>query len=333
MDPLTHALASYSLARAAFPRLKPSAQVAVVLAGVAPSADFVAAYFGPAAYLQFHRAATHSLLAAAVLAILFAGLAALLRRRDSAAPSLKPVLLAAFLAALLHLFLDLCQSESIAPLWPFSSQRYELDWTAGIDLVILAILLAGVLLPRLSGLVTEEIGARSKAPRGRAGAAIALLLVGGYIGARGVLHTSAIATLNSRSYGGESPHGVAALPESVSPFRWHGIVETESALHAVDLSVGPLPQFDPEAATTVYKPEPSPALETARSSPAAKLFLARVAFPKASVEKTLTGYNIELRDFSFASGGISGRHVAVLVETDSAAHLLRSELIWDSQPK
>lgn len=328
MDPLTHALASYSLARAAFPRLPASAHAAMVLAGVAASADFFTVYLGPSAYLQFHRTATHSLLAAFGFAAFFTGLYALVRP-DLPAHPVKLVFLATLLAAFLHLALDACQNEAIAPLWPFSSRRYQLDWTAQLDLVILAILLAGVLLPRLLGLVTEEIGARSKTPRGRAGAAIALVAVGSYIGARGILHTSAVAVLDSRSYHGESPRRTAAFAESVSPFRWHGTVDTESALHSVDLSVGPLSQFDPEADAIAYKPEPSAALEAARKSAAAKLFLAAARFPKASVEKTETGYRVELRDFPHTSGAVSCRQVAAIVETDSAAQILNSELIWD----
>ena len=329
MDPLTHALASYSLARAAFPRLRASEQVAMVLAGSAASLDFFTGYLGPSAYLQFHRTATHSLLAAFAFAALFTSLAALVRRRDSPSRPVRLVFLAALLAAFLHLALDVCQNEGIAPLWPFSPRRYQLDWTARLDLVVLAILLAGVLLPRLAGLVTEEIGARAKTPRGRAGAAIALAAAASYLGARGIAHSGAVAMLDSRSYHGESPHLTAAFGESVSPFRWHGIVETESALHSVDLSVAPGSPFDPEAGAIAYKPEPSAALQAARKSTAAKLFLTVARFPKASVEQTEAGYRIELRDFPYASGAVSGPHVAAVVETGSSAQILNAELIWD----
>src|SRR5216684_2836775 len=71
------------------------------------------------------------------------------------------------------------------------------------------------------------------------------------------------AALESRTYRGESPRKVAAFAESGSPFRWHGIVETESALREVEIDVGPAASFDPDSAITSYKPEPSAALDAA----------------------------------------------------------------------
>src|SRR6266478_880626 len=88
--------------------------------------------------------------------------------------------------------MDLTRNESVQLLWPFHAQRYSADWVAHFDLWILVILLAGALLPQLFALVTEEIGARSKAPRGRIGASIALLAVFVYIGARFILHGNAV---------------------------------------------------------------------------------------------------------------------------------------------
>src|SRR5712692_2329621 len=123
------------------------------------------------------------------------------------------------------------------------------------------ILLAGILLPMLSRLVTEEIGAKSKGPRGKVGASLALGVMFLYIVLRFVLHGNALAALESRTYRGESPRKTAAFPESGSPFRWHGIVETASALHDVEIEVGPAASFDPDSAITSFKPQPSPALD------------------------------------------------------------------------
>src|SRR5207244_4639907 len=64
MDPLTHALASYSLQRAAFPRLSRGATIAIVLAGVVADVDLLSIYFGPSAYLAFTHTYFHSILAA-----------------------------------------------------------------------------------------------------------------------------------------------------------------------------------------------------------------------------------------------------------------------------
>lgn len=163
MDPGTHGLASYTLSRAILPRGSKMAVVAVVLSGTLADLDGLSRFAGPAAYLNLHRTAAHSLLATLLLAALLAGSCSFLflRKPDRHFPMSK-LFAAAWLAALLHLALDLCQSEGVALFWPFRDARYALDWLASIDLWILAILLAGILLPVLFGLVTEEIGARSK---------------------------------------------------------------------------------------------------------------------------------------------------------------------------
>src|SRR6267143_1522201 len=131
MDPLTHALASYSLKRAAFPRVTRSVTIAMLIAGTIADIDSLSKLAGPSAF---------------------------------------PTFLAALAAAVLHLLMDLCQSTGVELFWPFSARRFALDWVAPLDLWILGILLAGILLPALSGLVTEEIGAKSKGPRGEVGA-------------------------------------------------------------------------------------------------------------------------------------------------------------------
>jgi len=175
------------------------------------------------------------------------------------------------------------------------------DWLPHLDLWILGILLAGILFPTLSRLVTEEIGAKSKGPRGKVGASLALAAMILYVVLRFVLHGNALAALESRSYRGESPRKTAAFPESGSPFRWLGIVETVSALHEVEVDVSPGASFNPDAALTSYKPEPSPALDAARDTAVARRFFQAARFPKATVEKTPGGFHINPACLSFFS--------------------------------
>jgi hypothetical protein len=226
--------------------------------------------------------------------------------------------------------MDLCQSTGVELFWPFSPRRFALDWLPHLDLWILGILLAGILLPMLSGLVTEEIGAKSKGPRGKVGASLALATMILYVVLRFVLHGNAVAALESRAYRGESPRQIAAIPESGSPFRWHGIVETASALHDVEVEVGPAASFDPDSAVTSYKPEPSPALDAARDTPAARRFLQVARFPKATVEKTPDGFHITLRAFPYNRDASSGLRVYAVINSDSSGKILSQELAWDS---
>lgn len=329
MDPLTHALASYTLQRAAFPRIPRPATITVVLAGIVADVDILSAYFGPSAYLTFYRAYLHSLPAAILFAILATLPFLFLKPQSSENPIPRPTIFAAALAAaLLHLALDLCQSSGIELLWPFSSRRFAMDWISSLDLWVLGILLAGILLPLLAGLVTEEIGARKKGPRGRVGASLSLAALLLYIVARSVLHGDAIAALQSRTYRGELPRKVAAFAESNSPFLWHGVIETERALHNVNVPVGPGADFDPASATTSYKPEPSPALDAIRNSPVARRFLAVARFPRANVEQTLSGYHVTVRDFAYSRDSSSGSRVQVLIDTDPSGKILFEELDW-----
>lgn len=328
MDPLTHALASYTLKRVAFPRVTRSVALAILVSGTIADLDSFSSYFGPSAYLTFYRSYFHSLIAALLFGLLVAIPFFFLKPKNSEVQiSIAKVFVACFAAALLHLALELCQSAGVEFLWPFSTRRLALDWVGHLDLWILAILLAGILLPTLSGLVTEEIGARSKDPRGKLGASLSLAALFLYLLLRFVYHGNAIAALESRTYRGESARRVAAFAES-SLFWWHGIVETERALHDVDVPVGPGTEFDPVSARTTYKPEPSPALDAARDSAVARRFLAVARFPKGSVEKIASGYRVLLRDFPYDRDSSSGWRVQVVIDTDPSGRIVSENFEW-----
>src|SRR5207249_9648952 len=287
-------------------------------AGTISDLDRLSAHYDPSAFLTFYRTYSHSFLAALLLSLLVT-LPFLLHRRGPAEiqPSPLPVFLAVLAATVLHLLMDVCQSAGVELLWPISAPRFALDWVAHLDLWSLGILLVGILLPTLSGLVSEEIGAKSKGPRGKVGASIALATMILYIVLRFVLHGNALAAMESRTYRGETPRKVAAFAESGSPFRWHGIVETESALHEVEIEVGPAAApFDPDTAVTSYKPEPSSALDAARDTAVARRFFQVARFPKATVEKTREGFKVTVRDFPYARDASSGWRVEALIGTD-----------------
>jgi membrane-bound metal-dependent hydrolase YbcI (DUF457 family) len=285
---------------------------------------------GPSAFLAFYRTYFHSVLAAVLLSLVVTLLLYFPRRPQSENSPPPPAAFAAALAAYtLHLLMDLCQSAGVELLWPFSPRRFALDWLPHLDLWILGILLAGILLPSLSRLITEEIGAKSKGPRGRVGASLALAAMILYVVLRFVLHGNALAALESRSYRGESPRKTAAFPESGSPFRWLGIVETVSALHEVEVDVGPGASFNPDAALTSYKPEPSPALDAARDTAVARRFLQIARFPKATIEKTPTGFHVLLRAFPYMRDASSGWRVEAVIDTDPSGKVVSQEIAWD----
>ena len=333
MDVLSHGFASYVLARAAFPRISQAAVAGVILAGVVADLDALSTHFGPSAFLRWYRTYTHSLAAAVVLALVVALVVLLPWRGRQNEDAVAKIVLATLGASLLHVVMDFCQNEPVQLLWPFRARRYSADLLADFDVWILLLLLAGTLLPRLFALVTEEIGAKSKAPRGRVGAILALSAVTIYIGGRFVLHGNALAMMESRTYRRESARRIAALAESDSPLHWHGIVETERALHDLEVNVGSGGFFDPDGGIVAYKPEPSPPLDAAQKTDAARRFLQAARFPKATIEKTLTGYHVEIREFSYQREAHTSKHVMVAVETDASANVTSQEIAWEPHAK
>jgi inner membrane protein len=329
MDVGTHVLTSFALTRAAFPRAPRSVLPIALAAGAIADLDEISAVFGPAAYLNWHRTYTHSLLTAILLAVLLALLYRFVASQKLRSQfSFVAIFVLTFLAQCLHLLLDHCQPDGVLLFWPFSAARIAKDWLTFVDPVILAVLVAAILLPELFHLVSDEIGARDKKPRGQLSAVIALGVIALYIGARATLHSYAVVILDSRTYHGELPRRVAAFPVSTSPFTWNSIVETESALHEITVSVAQSSSFNPDASVTIYKPEASPVLDTARNDPLAIAFLSVARFPKAAIEKTETGYQVEVQDLRYAVAGESKREIAALFELNPAGKIVHRELIW-----
>jgi membrane-bound metal-dependent hydrolase YbcI (DUF457 family) len=331
MDALTHGLASYAITRAVFPRATRITMIAAILAGAAANLDQLSAYASPSAFLAWHRTAMHSVLGTLVIVAASVIVVSIISRRKPDADRIHTVLPALLAVCSLHVAMDLTQNESVQLLWPFRAQRYSADWVAHFDLWILLILLAGVLLPQLLALVTEEIGAKSKGPRGRTGAIIALVAVSIYMGGRAILHGNGVAMMEARTYRGELPRRVGAFAESDSPFHWRGMVETERAFHELDLNLASGRSFTPDAAVVYYKPESSAPLDAARTTESVRHFLATARFPKASVEKTNSGYRVQLRDLAEEREAHPGSRVMAIVETDPNAKVVSEELAWDQK--
>jgi membrane-bound metal-dependent hydrolase YbcI (DUF457 family) len=328
----THALVSFALARGFFPRGGWPLVAGMLVAGTIADVDQLSVFFGPAAYLAVYRTGTHSILATFVIVAiatsftLFFDKAKAIRPRTILAASS-----AAAAAAAAHLALDLFPSASEALLWPFRSTRFAADYLPGIDPWILAILLAGILLPELFHLVGSEIGAKHKSPRGRAGALLALSLIALYIAARGVLHGNATETLNAHSYHGESPRRLGAFPDSLSLFNWHGIVETQSLVCLAEVPVPSSTPFDAEAANCQHKPESSPTLDLAQKTVVAQKLLQTARFPRATVEKTPDGYEVVIRSLRDLVEQDTSHGIAALIELDAKPRVLREELVWAKQ--
>ncbi len=347
MDIVTHGLASLAVARGFFPRAGKLATVGAVVAGTIANIDWFSSYFAPSAYRAWHGTYTHSILAAILISAVFP--AVFVARVLKAGPGIEVglpngnavyshvlairslilgTLLLPLCAALLHITMDACQSDGVALIWPFSSRRFAADWLPSIDPWILTILIAAIALPELLRLVGSEIGAKTKKPRGQTGAIVGLALVLVYVGARATLHSNVLALMGSRTFHSETLRRAWAYPESLSLFTWHGVAETESALNEIDVNAASASDFDPDSSLRLFKPESSPALEAARNTTAARRFLASAQIPKASMEKTETGYIVILRDLRYAAAGDTKYEVAARIELDPNSKVASQELVW-----
>ena len=333
----------------------------MILSGMIADSDWFSVFFGPATYLTWNRAYTHSLLGSAALLLVFAlvplaplmlalrflglGISLPLGSASKRLPGeehwtqvkrefrklLGFTVLACPASAILHLAMDLCQAGGIELFWPFSTHRFSLDLAPATDPWLLVMLAAAVLFPELIRLVSDEIGSRSKRPRGRNGAIIGLAFALLYFGFRGLFHGNAVIALDARTVAGEMPRRVGAFPDAASPFLWHSIVETESALHLAEMrSMGGEVSYA-SPVTTLRKPEPSPVLSAAQTSPAAVAFLKIARFPKATVQKETTGYSVEIHDLKDQATE-SRRAIFADINLDNAAHVVSDELQWQKSP-
>ena len=328
MDAFIHGLASLALQRAFFPRAAWRTIFAIIFAGVIADIDWFTAGFGPGAYLHWHRTATHSIAFVVLLAILALLFSRTLRTDQRSSAWLGFAWLPIAAAATLHILMDLLQADAFTPFWPFSAKTFSFDVAPFIDPWLIVILVAAILFPELVRLVSDEIGARAKRPRGRNGAIAGLFFALFYFGLRALFHGNAIASLEARTIAGEMPRRVAAFPDSASPFLWHSVVETESALHLTTMrSMGGEVSYA-AGITTLRKPEPSAILSAAQSSPAAITFLKSARFPKATVQKETEGYSVEIQDLKNQATEEKNRTIFAEVNLDENERVVSAELQW-----
>ena len=333
MDPITHGLASFALKRGFFPRVPRPVLVSMILAGTLADLDWFSGLFAPSVYLSWNGGALHSLAGAVILAFVVS--LAIRFYAKSRGVLLTGILwwLAPVCAALLHAGMDALLSTGVKLFWPFSSARVALDWAPSFDLWVLILLAAGFFLPELFRLVSDEIGAKSKKPRGQAGAITALVLIAAYFSARGMMHASAVAMLAERSYSGESARRAGAFPDSTSPFLWRGVVETESAIHLLSVPTGLRSNFDPEDALHIHKPEPSLILDAAQKSEAARRVMVAARFPKATVQRETDGFSVEIHDLKYDALGQTSRVVNAEIHLKAAGQVASAQLEWQGQPR
>jgi len=139
----------------------------MIVAANAPDFDTPCFFFGPAAYIHWHRNITHSLIALPFMALLSVALVRWIGRKEV---RWLPAFWIATLAVASHLILDLTNVYGVRLLLPFSGHWTHWDLTPVVDLTIWAILLLGVIAPWFGRLVGSEIGETRRSGGGGWGA-------------------------------------------------------------------------------------------------------------------------------------------------------------------
>jgi hypothetical protein len=205
----------------------------------------------------YHRWYTHALLLIPVMALLNAAAVRLIFRKEPF--HWKNAWLLSVIGVASHVALDYTNAYGIRLLLPFSDEWPRLSISHVVDFWIWLMLLVAFAWPALSRLVSDEIGARK--PRGRALAATVLALLAVYDTTRWVLHQRAIGAQQEKLISGATPRRTFAVPTGTNPFRWRGIVETDTffAVHDINL----LDEEPFSESRVQYKPVANPAIEAA----------------------------------------------------------------------
>ena len=324
MEPVTHFLTGACMGRAGLNRKTALATLTLTLAAEAPDLDVIGRFRGPAFGFAHHRGFTHSFLGVPLDALVVVGVVYLiwrLRGRKTTDPKLPPrwglLFFYACLAGLSHILLDFTNNYGVRPFWPFSEKWYSWDIVFIVEPVMLVLLVLGLVIPSLFSLIDKEIGARSRGPRGRVAASLALVGIVLLWGLRDYEHRRAINALQSRTYDGIDPLRVSAYPNFLNPFRWDGVVETPAffAMAPVD-SFGP--EVDPEGRLSIrYKPEETPVTLAAKKSYLGRVYLDWAQYPVTeteTIEAPVEGYVVRFQDLRYvqvpaAVGGRRGRRV------------------------
>jgi inner membrane protein len=309
------------MGRSGLNRKSALATLTMVLAAEAADLDVLWDLKGPIAAFQHHRGITHTFVGAPFVAAATLGFIWLLcrwRKADGRPRILRsklPVRWAylywlALIAALSHILLDFTTAYGIRMFAPFDWRWYSWDIVFIIEPVILVALIAGLVFPSLFGLVNQEIGARSKGPQGRTGALFALICLVAVWGFRGYQHQRALNAMGALMYQGAVPVKIGAYPYWVNPFRWHGVVETETLFQTVPVNSRTPEVAEQLDANTYFKPEETPVTQAAKASYLGRVYLDWAVFPLAQTEPlqgNFKGYLVRFQDLRFTYPEMSGR--------------------------
>jgi inner membrane protein len=299
LEPITHFLTGACLGRSGLNRKTALATVTLTLAAEAPDLDILWYFKGSTVAFAHHRGFTHTFLGIPVMAAFTVGLVWLVRwiflklRKGRGLKSHFPrppirwwlLYVYACIALLSHLLLDFTNNYGLRPFAPFNPKWYAWSIVFIVEPVLLAVLTIGLIMPPLFGLISSEVGARQRAPRGRGWAIFALLAMVATWGVRDYEHRRALAAMESVDYHNEQAIRMMANPHMFTPFSWSGVVETRDYLETVPVD-SLTPEVDPgNQSVLYYKPPETDVTLAAKNSYLGRVYLDWAMYPFIETEK------------------------------------------------
>jgi inner membrane protein len=327
MDNLTHTLAGLAISQAGFNRKTRYATFAIIVGANLPDIDLVSRIWGNVAYLEYHRGITHSIIGVTALAVLLASTVYFLGTRARPPKSGPPLnggwlLLACWVATASHLLLDFTNSYGVRPFMPLNGHWYSWCIEPIVDPILWLILIAGLALPALFRLISEEVGARKTGfQRGAILSLCGLIALGGL---RDFSHRRALNMLDAVDYGQTITQRIDAFPNFTNPFDWTGVVESSQAFYVlpVDVLAGRVAQ---QEARVYHKAEPSPALKSALATRTARVFMDFARFPWSEAVPSERGPTVIIRDLRFQPANSQRGGFAIQVQLNNELNVLSEE--------
>jgi membrane-bound metal-dependent hydrolase YbcI (DUF457 family) len=332
MDPVTHLLASYTVARATRATVLSPRMAVILLAGLASDVDWLWHLPAPLSAIRAYGTAGHSLVGAGALSLaIVAAVWAAARKRATGQTGLAglPGLLAAAVAAAgLHLLLDVSTGAGIEPWWPFRAERAAWNLTPTFDVVTVVLLMIFALIPGLVVMIQEEIGARVDPRPSRAWPLAALVLLGAWLGARAEFHGRAEHMLGAAEYLERAPLHYAAFPAGWSPLRWRGVVETDLFLAEIEVTLGTGQPLPTDSAVLHYKPEASPAVDAVAAAPLARGYTALARFPLLVMETSPDGARAQMSELGDSLLRTRDGAWSALIDLDAQSRVTHEDLLY-----
>jgi inner membrane protein len=288
MEPVTHFLTGACIGRAGLNRRTAYATLAATLAAEAPDLDTLWSLGGPVVSFAHHRGITHTLVAAPFMAGIVTGFVWLLDRflfsRRKHIRIQQPVRwlwvwIAALIAHFSHILLDWTNNYGVRPFFPFNAHWYSGDLVFIAEPILWVILLLALIVPAILSLTDREVGARRVQFRGRGWAIFALTGMVILWCFRWSEHAAAKNLVENAQVTPTPARRIALEPYPIDPWRWHAILETDSAWQTAEVNTRTGAVASDARIDSLFKPPNTPAIEAAKRTRLGQVYLDWSSWP------------------------------------------------------